>query len=109
MRHWINMGLHVNTDSENDNMRDTIRSQTRVKELLFKLMDKQRTDQIPEVVPRFSKWYLYDTSLWLYPGRLSVVKENIYPLHCAIELNERNEEYERMLAHVAELRELART
>ena len=102
------MGLKKN-DGESDPMTETINCQKRVRDLFFSLMDKQRIDQDPELIPRFSKWNLYSENDFLQPGKFASGNEYIYPLHHALELSERNEEFERMLIHISELRELART
>lgn len=108
LRHWMNMGIHTYVESENcDDMNEITVCQNKVKDSLFKLIEKKRNPQTPDISTLSVKWNRYDDSLFLQPGRIGVKNSNIFELHCALELEDRNEKLEEMSAHVEDLRNLA--
>ncbi|XP_043254813.1 probable ATP-dependent RNA helicase spindle-E isoform X1 [Colletes gigas] len=89
LRYWMSIGMQINNQSKSsDNMEEIIICQNRVKDALLKLIEKPRNSQIPELIYNFDKWNLYDESLYLEPSRQSVIANNIYRLHNALELEE---------------------
>ncbi|XP_076166049.1 tudor domain containing 9 protein spindle E isoform X1 [Ptiloglossa arizonensis] len=91
LRHWMNIGMQINNQFESsDNMEEIIICQNRIKNALLKLIEKPRNPQTLELIRNFDTWNLYDESLYLQPNRLSMIANNIYRLHNALELEETN-------------------
>lgn len=108
LRHWMNIGMHINEKiEENNNFEEIVSYQNKIKIILSKLMDKCRKKQDSEMLMNFHKWGMYDELLFLQPSRMTMVKNNIYSLHWALELEEKNDELEKMTNHIKELRNLA--
>ncbi|KZC06335.1 PREDICTED: probable ATP-dependent RNA helicase spindle-E [Dufourea novaeangliae] len=106
LRHWTNIGIQINHQSESsDNMEEIIICQNRIKDALLKLIDKPRKAQTIESITNFDKWNLYDESLYLQPSRTSMIVNNIFKLHNALELEETNQLQE-LIEHVTMLRKL---
>ncbi|XP_076283323.1 tudor domain containing 9 protein spindle E isoform X2 [Lasioglossum baleicum] len=106
LRHWMNIGMHISHEfTSSDNMEETIICQNRIKDALFKLIDKTRKPQSFEMINNFDTWCLYDDSLYLRPNRESMIVNNIYKLHNALELEETNQLQE-LIEHVKKLRAL---
>ncbi|XP_066585489.1 probable ATP-dependent RNA helicase spindle-E [Prorops nasuta] len=108
LRHWMNTGIRLNDgNSEIDHAEQIINCQSRVKAVLEKLLYKTRKSQEFDTVDNFSKWGIYDESLFLVPGKENAVRNNIYNLHYALELENRDDKAEMMEDHLADLRKLA--
>ncbi|XP_076656930.1 tudor domain containing 9 protein spindle E isoform X2 [Halictus rubicundus] len=106
LRHWMNIGMQINHESRStDNMEETIICQNRIKDALFKLIEKTRKPQPLEMINNFDMWNLYDNLLYLRPSRTSMIVNNIYKLHNALELEETNQLQE-IIEHVKKLRAL---
>ncbi|XP_053984134.1 probable ATP-dependent RNA helicase spindle-E [Hylaeus volcanicus] len=106
LRHWMNIGMQTKYPYESsDNMEQIIVCQNRIKDALRELIDKPRKKREPELIPDFDKWNLYDESLYLQPSKLSMIANNIFRLHNALELEEKSELQE-ITEHLKELREL---
>nr|XP_034176745.1 probable ATP-dependent RNA helicase spindle-E [Osmia lignaria]XP_034176746.1 probable ATP-dependent RNA helicase spindle-E [Osmia lignaria]XP_034176747.1 probable ATP-dependent RNA helicase spindle-E [Osmia lignaria] len=106
LRHWMNIGIQINQHHESsDNMEEMIICQNRIKDALLKLIEKQRKPRTSELINHFDKWNLYDESLLLQPSKQYMVKNNIYRLHSALDLEETNELQE-LTEHVKHLRSL---
>lgn len=87
----MNIGMQINNQFESsDNMEEIIICQNRIKNALLKLIEKPRNPQTLELIRNFDTWNLYDESLYLQPNRLSMIANNIYRLHNALELEETN-------------------
>lgn len=108
IRHWMNIGMHVNEQfEERNNFEEIIACQNRIKVLLSNLMDRCRERQKLEMMNNFDKWGKYDESMLLKPGRNAMIRNNIYNLHCALVLEEKDDELEKLKSHVKDLRNLA--
>jgi hypothetical protein len=103
----MNMGICVKTDDINDFDEQAIHCQRKVQELLLKLINRPTKLQNPKKLVNFNKWKLYDDSIIMYPNKEVIKSDSIYPLHCALQLEKRNEISEDLLAHIYELRSLA--
>ncbi|KAG7200201.1 hypothetical protein KM043_000633 [Ampulex compressa] len=108
LRHWISMGMHVNDQADNDaTMEETMICQNRIKIVFLKLFNKSRKVQKCEKINNFGRWNLYDKTLLLQPGKAFIMRNNVYNLHSALELEEKNDELEEMTEHLKELRILS--
>ncbi|XP_015591096.1 probable ATP-dependent RNA helicase spindle-E [Cephus cinctus] len=112
LRHWMNIGIHVNKDfTDCVNMDEMAVCQNKIKRSFEKVIEKTRKSLNPDLDCRmeclFGKWNLYDDSELLQPGNLNMTRNNIYNLHCALELLQQDDKKEQMLIHVATLRSLA--
>ncbi|XP_076234970.1 tudor domain containing 9 protein spindle E [Calliopsis andreniformis] len=106
LRHWMNIGMQINHPSQNvDNTEEVIICQNRIKDALLKLIDKKRKPQSPELITNFDKWNLYPEHLRLQPNRVSMIINNIYSLHNALDLEE-SSDMEEMTKHLKDLRAL---
>lgn len=103
----MNVGMHINEKFTKNNSEEIITYQNKIKMTLSKLIDKCRKKQDPEILINFHKWGMYDELLFLQPSRMTMVKNNIYNLHWALELEEKNDELEKMTNHLKKLRDLA--
>ncbi|XP_078043923.1 putative ATP-dependent RNA helicase spindle-E [Augochlora pura] len=106
LRHWMNIGMNINSNfREGNSMEDTITCQTKIKETFLKLFEKERKPQTLETINNFDKWNLYDDPLYLRPNRVSLVANNIFKLHNALELEETDRLLE-IIEHTKKLQEL---
>ncbi|XP_033332718.2 tudor domain containing 9 protein spindle E [Megalopta genalis] len=106
LRHWTNIGMQISYESGGiHNMEEIIICQTRIKNALLKLIDKTRKHQPLEMINNFDTWNLYDDLLYLRPNKTSMVANNIFKLHNALELEETDELHE-IIEHVKKLRAL---
>ncbi|XP_078036812.1 putative ATP-dependent RNA helicase spindle-E isoform X2 [Augochlora pura] len=106
LRHWMNIGMQINYQSEGfDNMEEIIICQTRIKATFLKLIGKTRKPQTLEMINNFNTWNLYDDFLYLHPNKTSLIDNNIFKLHNALELEETNQLNE-IIEHVKKLRAL---
>lgn len=104
----MNMGICVKHNESDDNTsEDAIKCQRKVIEFLKKLTDRPIKDLKPEKILNFSRWALYDDSLFLRPTKAVIKDDSVFPLHCALLLEECDENVERMARHVHELRSQA--
>lgn len=110
MRHWINVGLQLQQDNDDLDYHDDderiINCQNHIQRALLELRDRRRRLQDPMEIDNFNKWNCYHSSMFLHPAR-GTRKNEIYPLHKALELRERNDELEEIIKHLAELHRLA--
>ncbi|XP_012057161.1 PREDICTED: probable ATP-dependent RNA helicase spindle-E [Atta cephalotes] len=111
LRHWMNIAMHFNARSEivdEDAHHDiTVNCQNQIKNAFKNVIYKTRNKIDPVSISNFGKWNRYDETLFLVPARETSKKSNVYSLHKALELNERNEELEEMIRHLLELETLA--
>lgn len=107
LRHWINIGMQINVTSEcTDNMEEIIICQNRIKDALLKLFySRKRAAQTPELIRNFNKWNLYNESLLISPGKPTLLRNSIYPLHKALKLEPHND-LEEILRNLKDLRAL---
>ncbi|XP_076750927.1 tudor domain containing 9 protein spindle E [Xylocopa sonorina] len=106
LRQWMNIGMQINHHSERtNNIEEVIICQNRIKVALLKLIEKERKVQNPELISNFNKWNLYNEKLLLHPSKLSMITNNIYKLHNALELED-TDELQEITEHVKNLREL---
>lgn len=107
----MNIMMHFNERSEivddESHYEMTINCQNQIKNAFKDVIYKTR--KTIEVVPTtdFDKWNRYDETLFLVPARETSRKSNVYGLHKALELNERNDKLEEMIKHLLELEALA--
>lgn len=104
-------GITVRRDdsSEKD---DIILIQSKAIEALKKLTCAEKRSKIivRENLVDFNRWMMYSSSLIMPPTVNDEYMLNyIYPLHEAIQLEERNEEAEELARHVRELRDMAQS
>lgn len=106
----MNVAMHFNetehTDEEIQNEL-TIKCQNQIKNAFKEVIYKPRKTQEPISLNNFNKWNLYDGTLFLEPARETLRKSNIYRLHKALELNEKNDKLEEIIKHLLELEVLA--
>ncbi|XP_058808983.1 probable ATP-dependent RNA helicase spindle-E [Phymastichus coffea] len=107
LRHWMNMGICVQTDQIDDLAEQAVQCQRKVYDLLNLLIYRQTKSQSPEKISNFDKWGLYDECLFLQPTKAVIKEDSIYPLHSALQLNKVDEVAEEMIAHARALRSLA--
>ncbi|XP_050464010.1 probable ATP-dependent RNA helicase spindle-E isoform X2 [Cataglyphis hispanica] len=110
LRHWMNVAMHFNEDDNIDEETQnelTIKCQNQIKNAFKEIIYKPRKIQEPILTNNFEKWNLYDGSLFLEPARETSRKSNIYRLHKALELNEKNDKLEEIIKHLLELEILA--
>lgn len=107
LRHWMNIGMQINYRFDgSNNMEEIIICQNRIKDALLKLIEKERKTRPVETIENFSNWNLYDENLLLRPNKTSMITNNIYKLHNALELEEANETNE-IIQNIKNLRALA--
>ncbi|XP_014605704.1 PREDICTED: probable ATP-dependent RNA helicase spindle-E [Polistes canadensis] len=108
LRYWMNIGMQISENIKgHNNFMEMITCQNKIEAILSKLINKNRKKQNPEMVGNFYKWALYDESLFLKPYENTMIKNNIYNLHWALELKETDDELEELSNHLKELRILA--
>ncbi|XP_008211194.1 probable ATP-dependent RNA helicase spindle-E [Nasonia vitripennis] len=108
LRHWMNMGICVKGSEPDENAsEDAIKCQRKVIEFLKKLTNRPVKDQKPEKILNFSRWCLYNDALFLHPTKAVIKEDSVFPLHCALQLEECDENSEKMAVHCQELRSLA--
>ncbi|KAL0112947.1 hypothetical protein PUN28_012296 [Cardiocondyla obscurior] len=111
LRHWMNVAMHFNHKSEivdDEEHHDMIiNCQNQIKCAFKDVIFKTRKSIEPVLVSNFGKWNRYDETLFLVPSRKTSGKSNIYGLHKALELNERNDQLEELIKHLLELEALA--
>ncbi|XP_012273782.1 probable ATP-dependent RNA helicase spindle-E [Orussus abietinus] len=109
LRHWMNMGIHTNSDIENkcEDLEEIAICQNKIKGVLLRLLERRRESRKYDLGPNFDRWNRYDESLFLPPGRIDASSSAIFKLHYALELEEANPELEAMTEHARELRVLA--
>ncbi|GAB1862348.1 Putative ATP-dependent RNA helicase TDRD9 [Camponotus japonicus] len=110
LRHWMNVAMHFNeTDHIDEETQNelTIKCQNQIKNAFKEVIYKPRKTQDPILINNFNKWDLYDGTLFLEPARETLRKSNIYRLHKALELNEKNDKLEEIIKHLLELEFLA--
>lgn len=104
----MNIGMQISENIKGHNhFMEMITCQNKIEAILSKLINKNRKKQNPEMVGNFYKWALYDESLFLKPYENTMIKNNIYNLHWALELKETDDELEELSNHLKELRILA--
>lgn len=107
----MNVTMHFNNRSEiidnEAHYEMTINCQNQIKNAFKDVIYKTRKKIEPVPVSNFSKWNRYDNSLFLVPARETSKKSNVYSLHKALELNEKNDKLEEMIKHLLELEALA--
>jgi len=107
----MNIAMHFNARSEivdEDAHHDvTVNCQNQIKNAFKNVIYKTRNKIDPVSISNFGKWNRYDETLFLVPAQKTSKKSNVYSLHKALELNERNEELEEMIRHLLELETLA--
>lgn len=102
----MNVGMQISQRSENsDNMEEVNICQNRIRDALLKLIEKERKPQTPELINHFGKWSLYDQTLLLHPNKASLLTNNIYKLHSALDLEDASQLHE-IIEHVKALRAL---
>ncbi|XP_024881592.1 probable ATP-dependent RNA helicase spindle-E [Temnothorax curvispinosus] len=111
LRHWMNVAMHFNNRSEildDEAHHDmTINCQNQIKNAFKDVIYKTRKKIEPVPVSNFNKWNRYDETLFLVPARETSRKSNVYGLHKALELNEKNDRLEEIIKHLLELEALA--
>ncbi|XP_011696838.1 PREDICTED: putative ATP-dependent RNA helicase TDRD9 [Wasmannia auropunctata] len=111
LRHWMNVAMHFNVRSEiedEENYHDlTVNCQNKIKNAFKDVIYKTRNKLEPVPTSDFDKWNRYDETLFLVPARETSRKNNVYSLHKALELNEKNNELEQIIKHLLELEVLA--
>lgn len=111
LRHWMNVAMNFsNGSSDIDKAAQnelTIKCQNQIKDAFQEILYKIRQKQEPVSTTNFNKWNRYDDTLFLHPARETLRKSNIYRLHKALELNDKNEKLEDMIKHLLELEILA--
>jgi len=95
---------HIDEETQNEL---TIKCQNQIKNAFKEVIYKPRKTQDPILINNFNKWDLYDGTLFLEPARETLRKSNIYRLHKALELNEKNDKLEEIIKHLLELEFLA--
>lgn len=100
----MNVAMHFSNDPNDDGL--TIECQDKIKDTFTKVIYKKRKLQEPCMINNFDRWNRYDESLFLESAG-QIPKNNIYSLHKALELNEKNHELEEMLKHLLHLEQLA--
>lgn len=106
----MNVAMHFNeTDHIDEETQNelTIKCQNQIKNAFKEVIYKPRKTQDPILINNFNKWDLYDGTLFLEPARETLRKSNIYRLHKALELNEKNDKLEEIIKHLLELEFLA--
>lgn len=106
----MNVAMHFNEDDNIDEETQnelTIKCQNQIKNAFKEIIYKPRKRQEPILTNNFDKWNLYDETLFLEPVRETLRQSNIYRLHKALELNEKNDKLEEMIKHLLELEILA--
>ncbi|TGZ49356.1 putative ATP-dependent RNA helicase spindle-E, partial [Temnothorax longispinosus] len=102
LRHWMNIAMLFNdkseiVDDEAHHDRDvTVNCQNQIKHALNDLLYKNRKKIEPILVSNFNKWSRYDETLFLVPARETLRTNNVYGLHKALELNEKNDTLDRL-------------
>ncbi|KAI4485731.1 hypothetical protein M0802_012565 [Mischocyttarus mexicanus] len=108
LRYWMNIGMQISDNIKGQNhFTEMIACQNKIEAVLSKLINRNRKKQNPEMVKDFYKWALYEESLFLKPQGNTMIKNNIYNLHCALELNKTDDKLEELTNHFEELRILA--
>lgn len=103
----MNIAMQFNDDDQDDLNELTINCQNQIKSAFTEVIYKTRKPQVPILTSNFHKWNRYDETLFLEPARETLRRNNIYSLHKALELNERNPELEDIIKHLLELEVLA--
>lgn len=105
----MNVAMHFNETKIDDETQNelTIKCQNQIKNAFKEVIFKFRKTQEPISINNFNKWNLYDGSLFLEPSRETLRKSNIYRLHKALDLNEKNDKLEEIIKHLLELEVLA--
>ena len=93
-------------DAEEENFERIAICQNRVKDIMHTLLHKRRKSVPREMDLFFDKWCLYEESLFIPPGKGASVKQNIFQLHSALDLEAKDDETDAMIAHIKELRQL---
>ncbi|XP_011343987.2 probable ATP-dependent RNA helicase spindle-E [Ooceraea biroi] len=105
LRFWMSTGMQLN---ENSMEEDIINCQNRIKRILFELIDKPRELQTPSIDYFGREWNRYNELCLLSAARETTAGNcDVYPLHKALELYERDEEIEKLLKNISELELLA--
>ncbi|XP_015171720.1 PREDICTED: probable ATP-dependent RNA helicase spindle-E [Polistes dominula] len=108
LRNWMNIGMQISENIKGHNhFMEVITCQNKIEAVLSKLINKNRKKQNPEMVGNFYKWAKYDESMFLKPNENAMIKNNVYNLHWALELEETDDELEELTNHLKELRILA--
>lgn len=101
----MSTGMMLPIPGSNDkNSEDVLFCQNRIKSILFELMQTDRKSKLKEMMNDFNQWCLYDKSLFLPPGKLVINQNYIYHLHCALDLEEKNDEMEKYRDNLSKLR-----
>lgn len=107
----MNVAMHFNKRSEivddQAHIEMTGNCQNQIKNAFKDVIYKSRNSLDPVPISNFDKWNRYDETLFLVPARETSRKSNVYSLHKALELNERNDKLEEMIKHLLELEALA--
>ncbi|KAL6256192.1 hypothetical protein P5V15_012308 [Pogonomyrmex californicus] len=111
LRHWMNVSMHFNERSaivDDDAYYEmTINCQNQIKKAFKEVIFETRKKIEPILIPKFDEWNRYDETQFLVPARETSRKSNVYSLHKALELNQRNDQLEELLKHLLELEALA--
>lgn len=107
----MNIAMHFSNKNEivddEAHYEMTINCQNQIKNAFKDVIYKTREKIEPVPTSNFNKWNRYDETLFLVPARETSRKSNVYGLHKALELNERNDKLEEMIKHLLELEALA--
>ncbi|KAK0080680.1 hypothetical protein PV325_013516 [Microctonus aethiopoides] len=106
LRHWMSAGIFITTD-DMDTSEEIAICQNKVKDILFRIIDKERLPIPNETDLLRFQWCRYPPELFLVPGTVSQIKQNIFKLHHALDLEDKNEAKESMIEHVNELKKIA--
>ncbi|EFN82362.1 probable ATP-dependent RNA helicase spindle-E [Harpegnathos saltator] len=114
LRHWMNVGMQLpnnagNNRFDNDyyddgdgNDEQMMNCQNYIKRALLELRDRRRRSQDLLEIADSNQWNRYCESFFLHAVR-DVQKGEMYPLHKALKLRERNDELEDMVRRLAKL------
>ncbi|XP_014470956.1 PREDICTED: probable ATP-dependent RNA helicase spindle-E isoform X2 [Dinoponera quadriceps] len=110
LRHWMNVGMQLprnsydSDDDDDDGSEQMMNCQNHVKRALLELRDRRRRPQDPLEVVDSDQWNRYDESFFLHAAR---EEGEMYPLHKALKLREKDDQLEEMVKHLAELYRLS--
>lgn len=109
----MNAGMQLPNNNNNNNSFDDdeddeeiINCQNHVKRALLELRDRRRRLQDSLEIANSDQWNRYQDSFFLHAVR-DAKKGEMYPLHKALKLRERNYQLEKMMMHLVELYKLS--
>ncbi|KAL7306698.1 hypothetical protein TKK_0001370 [Trichogramma kaykai] len=107
LRHWMNMGICVAQNEDEDLEEQAMMCQHKVIQFIRTLTERNKTYQKSEKIANFDKWNLYDKTLFMRPTNKVMKEDSVYPLHSALMLDERDEDIDNLVDHIEELRYMA--